>query len=129
MTTTTGESGRIGSPIGVPGGVVESDGGTGGSGPGPYAPGAGVSEARVVSRVEPRFPPAFTHSVRFAVVKVRCVIGQDGAIHDPEIVTSSFPPFNDSVLSAIRQWKFTPGMMHGRPVDTWFELTVKFEVR
>lgn len=130
MTTTSGtESGPIGTPIGVSDGVGDSDRGTGGSAPGPYTPGDGVTEARVVSRVEPGFPPAFTHSVRFAVVKVRCVIGQDGAIHDPEIMTSSFPPFNDSVLSAIRQWKFTPGMMHGRPVDTWFELTVKFEVR
>lgn len=122
--TTGGDNGPIGSPFGVPGGVGEGETGTG-----PYTPGGLVSSAHVISRVEPRFPPAFVHSVRSAIVVVRCVIGQDGSIRDPEIVTSSFPPFNDAVLSALRQWKFAPGVMHGRPVDTWFELRVKFQVR
>ena len=127
-TTTGGDAGPIGSPIGVPDGVGEGEPGTG-TATGPYTPGAGVTSARVISRVEPRFPPAFAHSVRSARVVVRCVIGQDGSIHDLEIITSSFPPFNDAVLSALRQWKFAPGVMHGRPVDTWFELTVNFQVR
>ena len=126
-TSGTGE-GPIGSPLGVPGGAGESEVGTG-SATGPYTPGGGITSAHVISRVEPRFPLAFAHSVRSAVVVVRCVIGRDGSIHDPEIVTSSFPPFNDAVLSALRQWKFAPGVMHGQPVDTWFELRVKFEVR
>jgi periplasmic protein TonB len=126
--TSTGGQGPIGSPTGVPDGVGDGEQSVG-SASGPYTPGGGVTEARVISRVEPRFPLAFAHSVREAIVVVRCVIGQDGAIHEPEIVRSSFPPFNDAVLSALRQWKFAPGMMHGRPVDTWFQLTVKFQVR
>lgn len=130
ITTDTmgGDSGPIGSPFGVPGGVGEGEVGTGTS-TGPYTPGGVVTSAHVISRVEPRFPPAFVHSVRSAIVVVRCVIGQDGSIRDAEIVTSSFPPFNDAVLSALRQWKFAPGVMHGQPVDTWFELTVNFHVR
>ena len=122
-------SGPIGSPDGVPDGVGSAGVGSGPSIPGPYTPGAGVTPAHVLTRVEPRFPPLFAHSVRTAVVAVRCVIGQHGEIRDPEIVTSSFPPFNEAVLSALRQWTFAPGMMHGHPVDTWFELTVKFQVR
>lgn len=118
----------IGDPNGVPGGV--GVGPASGPGvPGPYTPGAGVTSARVLSRVEPRFPQAFVHGVRSAIVVVRCVIGSNGEIRDPEIVTSSFPPFNDAVLTALRQWKFAPGMMHGQAVDTWFELTVRFQVK
>jgi periplasmic protein TonB len=128
-TDTSGHDvGPIGSPTGVRGGVGDNKR-SAGNGTGPYTPGGGVTEARVISRVEPRFPPVFTHSVREAVVVVRCVIGQDGTIRDLEIVRSSFPPFNDAVLSALRQWTFAPGMMHGQPVDTWFELTVTFRVR
>jgi protein TonB len=128
--TDGGTSDPIGSPLGVPGGVGDGETGTGtGTASGPYTPGAGVTSARVISRVEPRFPPAFVHGVPSAIVVVRCVIGQDGSIRDPEIIRSSFPPFNDAVLSALRQWKFAPGMMHGQPVDTWFELTVRFLVR
>ncbi len=122
-------SGPIGDPLGEPGGTGTAVAGSGSAMPGPYTPGAGVTSARVLTRVEPRFPPAFVHGVPTAIVVVRCVIGQRGEIRDPEIVKSSFPPFNEAVLSALRQWTFAPGMMHGQPVDTWFELTVRFEVR
>ena len=129
----TGPAGRdpIGDPNGRRDGVdIGQDVSTGPAGPGIYTPGAaGVTSARVISRVEPRFPQALIHGVRMATVVVRCVIGKDGRIHDSEVVTSSFPPFNAAVIDALNQWKFAAGMMHGQPVDTWFELTVRFQVR
>lgn len=130
-TSGVGEPGG-GAPNGVPGGVdIGQPGGTGtATQAGPYTPGfAGVTSARVITRVEPRFPPAFVRAVRNATVIVRCIIDKNGDIQDPEIIHSSFPPFNDAVIGAVRQWKFAPGQMHGQPVDTWFELTVNFQVR
>jgi len=112
--TSGGDHGPIGSPLGVPGGAGNNEASAGpATASGPYTPGGAVTQARVLTRVEPRFPAAFAHSVRSAIVVVRCVIGQDGAIRDPEIVTSSFPPFNDAVLTALRQWKFAPGVEPG----------------
>ncbi|MGZ5476171.1 MAG: TonB family protein [Thermoanaerobaculia bacterium] len=129
----TGQAGPgpIGDPNGRRDGVdIGQAAWTGPAGPGIYTPGAaGVTSARVISRVEPRFPQALIHGVRMATVVVRCVIGKDGRIHDPEVVTSSFPPFNAAVIDALNQWTFAPGVMHGHPVDTWFELTVRFQVR
>jgi protein TonB len=129
-STTLGPTGTdtIGDPNGKPGGVGDQPS-PGGNGQAPLTPGGEVTRARVISRVEPRFPPAFVHAVRSATVIVRCVIDQNGQIRDPEIVMSSFPPFNDSVITALRQWKFAAGTMRGKPVDTWFELTVRFQVR
>lgn len=128
--------------IGVPGGNRDSVGTGGGGGggerggggeqvsAGPYTPGTlGVTQARVLTRVEPRFPQSMIGAIRNAIVMVHCVIGKDGRIHDPQIVMSSFPPFNESVLEALQQWRFAPGTLRGEPVDTYFELTVKFEVR
>ncbi|HEY3053582.1 MAG TPA: TonB family protein [Thermoanaerobaculia bacterium] len=126
-TDTVGE-GPIGDPNGKPEGVGEQPS-VGGNGNAPLNPGGDVTRARVISRVEPRFPPALVHAVRSATVIVRCVIDKEGQIRDPEIITSSFPLFNDAVIAALRQWKFVPGSMRGKPVDTWFELTVRFEVR
>ena len=123
--------GPIGDPNGVPDGVGDRPATTTGigEGNGPLVPGGDVKPARVIRRVEPRFPPAFVRAVRSAIVIVRCVIDKDGQIRDPEILRSTFPPFNDSVIDALRQWRFAAGTMHGQPVDTWFELTVRFEVR
>jgi len=95
---------------------------------GPYTPGGDVTAARVISRVEPRFPQMWSRAVRQAIVVVQCIIGKDGAIHDIQIVRSSFPPLNDAVLVALKQWKFEPGRLHGQAVDTYFELKVTFQV-
>jgi protein TonB len=122
---------RIGVPDGQRNAVdIGQDASTGPAGPAIYKPGAsGVTSARVISRVEPRFPRELIPGVRMATVVVSCVIGRDGRIHDPRVVTSSFPPFNAAVLDALNHWTFAPGMMHGQPVDTWFELTVRFQVK
>ncbi|HEX9163206.1 MAG TPA: TonB family protein [Thermoanaerobaculia bacterium] len=128
-STDPAGDGPLGDPNGVPGGVGTGETSTGPA-VAPYTPGVGgVTSARVIRRVEPRFPQSLVHAVRYAIVVVRCVIDKNGDISDPEIVTSSYPPFNEAVLSALRQWKFAPGSMHGQAVDTYFELTVRFEVK
>lgn len=128
----TGATGPVGDPNGVPGGVPGGQpGGTGSATQvGPYTPGVGgVTQAHVLTRVEPRFPQSLIGGVRSTLVVVHCVIGKDGRIHDPQIIVSSFEPFNEAVLQALRQWTFAPGTMNGEPVDTYFQLTVKFEVK
>jgi TonB family protein len=94
-----------------------------------YQPSGGVTRARVLTRVEPRFPPALIKATRSATVVVLCIIDKDGRIREPKIVMSSFAPFNQSVLDALRQWTFEPGSYRGQPVDTYFELKVTFQVR
>jgi len=96
---------------------------------GPLVPGGDVRSARVLSRVEPRYPGVAVKGRIAGVVKVQCVIGKDGRISNPEIISSSFPLFNQPVIDALRQWTFAPGTLHGQPVDTYFELTITFTPR
>ncbi len=96
---------------------------------GPLVPGGDVRAARVLSRVEPKYPGLAIKTRTAGVVKVQCVIGKDGKISNPEIISSSFPLFNQPVIDALRQWTFAPGTLHGQPVDTYFELTITFTPR
>ena len=124
--------GPAGDPNGVPGGGGEPGGGGGTGTDVPdviYQPTGGVISARVVTRVEPRFPQSMIRATRVATVIVLCVIDKQGRVRDPKIVMSSFPPFNQAVLDAVQQWTFVPGSYRGQAVDTYFELKVKFEVR
>lgn len=129
----TGDAGPIGVPWGDPNSVNPLD-----ATPEPvvahppevtYTPGGEVKAARVLRRVEPRYPSIMLSSRMAAIVTVHCVIDKSGSIRDAQIVKSSFPPFNEAVLDAVRQWSFAPGTMRGQPVDTYFELTVKFVVQ
>lgn len=85
--------------------------------------------ARVLRRVEPQFPRVAIVAHMSGIVVLRCIIGSEGEIRDAEVVSSSFGAFDAPALEALRQWKFAPGSLHGKPVDTWFELTIRFTPR
>ena len=122
--------GTGGSPLGHPDGVGEGTPGLVPGGSGPLEPGGEVRAARVLRRVEPRYPQAMIVArIRTAVVTVRGVIDRNGRLRNAEVVTSSYAPFNASVLESIEKWTFAPGTLRGEPVDTWFELTVRFQVK
>lgn len=83
----------------------------------------------VIRRVEPRFPPVLARTRMSATIRVRCIIDKQGNVQNPEVLVSSLPPFNESVVAAVKQWKFSPATLRGQAVDAWFELTVNFSVR
>jgi protein TonB len=94
-----------------------------------YAPGGEVKSAAVLQRVEPQYPRAALAARMGGVVVLRCVIGKDGEVRDAAVVSSTFAPFDQPALEALRHWRFAAGSLHGRPVDTWFELTIRFAAR
>lgn len=133
--SSTGNSGPVGVPWGDPNGVGDPNAlptsgmpGTATAAPEPaiYRVGGDVKPPRVISRVEPKYPPAFSRIGKTAVVRVHCVVDKYGRVQNPQIVVSSFAPFNEAVLAAIEQWRFQPGSLNGTAVDTYFELTVTF---
>jgi protein TonB len=72
------------------------------------------------------YPQIFIRAGVSATVTIRFIIGKQGEVRDAQIIRSSHPPFNQSVLDAVARWEVAPGTMRGTPVDTYYELTVKF---
>jgi len=85
-----------------------------------------VKAPHVISRVEPRFPNALIQAHMSGTVTVRAVIDKNGIVRNVEVVRSSFRAFEEPVMQALPQWRFAPGSLNGRAVDTVYELTVKF---
>jgi TonB family protein len=50
-------------------------------------------------------------------VRVSFIIGIDGRVHSPLILESAGAAGDRSVLSAVRIWKFRPGMCNGVPTE------------
>ena len=57
-----------------------------------------------LTHVEPEYPPELTTRTRGAV-EVQLTVGTDGRVTDAR-VTRSMPPFDATVLAAVRQWVF-----------------------
>ena len=121
---STGDSGPVGVPWGVPGGVDVN--------PAPTAPLPVIGDVKapiVIRRVTPEYPRVALQAHKNGWVIVECIIDKTGHIRDARVVGSNFGAFEQPALDAVQQWLFTPGTLHGEPVDTIFDLTVKFEVR
>jgi TonB family protein len=49
-------------------------------------------------------------------------------VRDARVLRSTSTLFDQSAIDAVQQWQFTPGSLHGKAVDTIFDLTVTFRV-
>lgn len=94
-----------------------------------YEVGGEVIAPRLVHRVEPAYPSILLRTRLRQTVTVRCVIDRNGRVRDPQITSDSMPPFNQAVIQAVSQWRFTPGSLHGKAVETYLDLTVNFAVQ
>ena len=94
-----------------------------------FHPGGEVHPAVVLQRVEPQFPRAALAARMGGTVVLKCIIDKNGDVRDAEVVTASFAAFEQPALEALHHWRFAPGSFRGKPVDTWFELTIKFVAR
>ena len=139
--TTTGDAdpstdtGGSTGPKGLPGGVKD------GIGDGPATaddvpavpdvpiPVTGEVKAPVViHRVNPLYPRSALAMHLNGTVIVECIIDKTGHVRDAHVISSSSPLFSQSAADAVLQWQFAPGTLHGRAIDTIFDLTVTFRV-
>jgi periplasmic protein TonB len=62
------------------------------------------------------------------VVVVRAVIDEQGMVRDVEVVKGLGLGLDQATLDAVRQWRFSPAALHGRPVAVYYHLTVRFTI-
>ena len=133
-TQTTGGSNT--GPLGVPWGSPE---GVDPNGPpaastvvepsGPLVAGVGDVKAPIVlRRVSPPYPRAAMLARMNGFVIVECIIDKTGVVRDAKVLRSSSGLFEQAALDAVQQWQFAPGSLHGKAVDTIFNLTVTFQI-
>lgn len=83
----------------------------------------------LLHKVEPRYPNSVIRTGVSTQVVVRCIIGKNGSVRNPEVVVGSYAPFNAAVVNAVSQWRYKPATYAARPVDSYLTLTVTFNVR
>jgi protein TonB len=78
--------------------------------------------ATVVSSVEPVYP---TMAMGSGTVVLEVSIDSEGEVQDVKVISDSFG-FNSSALEAIKQWKFKPAMLAGKPVPSVVPVAFSF---
>ncbi|HET9795349.1 MAG TPA: energy transducer TonB [Thermoanaerobaculia bacterium] len=88
---------------------------------------AGTVQAPVLlRRVEPTIPASARRLLAVSPVVVEAVISATGDVVSTRIVRSN-PAADRAVLAALRQWKYRPALLDGRPIAVYLTITVRGE--
>ncbi len=87
-----------------------------------------VQGARLVHRVEPKYPPLPRSAGIEGRVVLRAIIAKDGTIQSLEVV-SGHPLFIDAAREAIAQWQYQATKLNGEAVEVETVITVVFTLK
>src|SRR6266480_4875991 len=92
------------------------------SGPTPIADGGRIVLPAPLKRVEPTFAERPRTAVTFILVEA--IVTARGDVANVKILKGGNDSDARAVADAVRQWKFRPGTVDGKPVDMTYQLTV-----
>ena len=89
--------------------------------------GGRVEIARLIHRVEPRYPPLALQMRVSGTVELLGIIATDGRIRELKLLRGS-PLLAPAALEAVRQWVYEPTLLNGEPVEVIAPISVIFHL-
>jgi protein TonB len=82
------------------------------------------------SKIEPHFPELARITRVPGSVELRAVIDEDGTVKEIEVVACDQPSFGfeEAAIEAVRQWRYRPATLRGRPVAVYLVVLVEFKL-
>jgi TonB family protein len=87
----------------------------------------GVTEPVLLDKVNPTYPVQARQQRLAGPVVLDAAIGIDGKIHKVKIV-SGIPSLASAAAEAVRQWRYSPGLLNGKPIEIQKRITVMFKL-
>lgn len=84
-----------------------------------------VTAARLIHKVAPEYPKKARKKQVEGVVRLHAIIGKDGTIHELTVLYGD-PLLTDAALKAVRQWRYSPTLVNGEPVEVDTTIDVNF---
>ena len=91
--------------------------------------GAGVTLPQVLKERKPSYTSEAMRAKIQGSVEVEAVVDIDGTISAARIVRSLDPQLDEQALNAVRDWRFAPGTMNGKPVPVLITIELTFTIR
>ena len=96
------------------------------------APVFDLRQVDIIPEVQQRVPPRYPLAMHFDGVPGEVVIGfivnTEGKVVDATPVSYTDPAFVDVAVTALKNWRFTPGRKGGQPVNTHMSMPIVFSV-
>jgi TonB family protein len=99
---------------------------------GPAAPlrvGGNIRAPMKIKDVRPTYPGAMRDAGLTGVVPLEAIIGRDGTVSSVRVLSAQVhPDFAIAAVDAVRQWRFTPTLLNGTPVEVVMTVRVRFDL-
>jgi protein TonB len=87
--------------------------------------GGNVQATKLIAQPKPSYPGEAKQARIQGVVKLRAIIGKDGAIENLDVI-SGHPLLVAAALGAVRQWVYEPTLLNGEPTEVETQINVNF---
>jgi len=91
----------------------------------PVRIGGNIPPPERIKYVQPFYPEAAREAGVSGIVIAELVVGEDGKVTDVTILRS-IALLDEAALDAVRQWRYTPTLLNGRPVPVIITVTINF---
>ena len=93
--------------------------------PAPARIGRYIKEPRKLKHVAPKYPDDARRAGLAQLVVLECVVDPRGDVSNVDVL-KGVPPLTDAAVKAVKQWRYEPTLLDGRPVPVTMTVTVKF---
>ena len=93
----------------------------------PVRVGGDIRRPEKVRHVDPVYPPIAKHARVAGMVIVEATIGADGSVRGAKVIRS-VAMLDRAALDAVTQWRYTPTLLNGQPVEVIMSVNVIFAI-
>jgi len=97
--------------------------------PAPVRIGGQIQPPALVRRVEPTYPPMAVSAHLQGMVILEAIVDAEGTVTDVKVLRSVSPLLDREALAAVRQWRYSPVVLNGRPVPFVLSVSLSFSLR
>jgi periplasmic protein TonB len=93
----------------------------------PVRVGGELKAPALIERVEPEYPPLAVRAQVQGVVILETVVDRQGRVEDVRVLRS-IPLLDGAAIAAVRQWRYSPLLLNGKPERFVLTVTVSFSL-
>jgi protein TonB len=89
--------------------------------------GGEVKAPALIERVEPEYPPLAVRAQVQGAVILEAVVDREGRVEDLRVLRS-IALLDGAAIDAVRQWRYSPLLLNGKPERFVLTVTVSFSL-
>ena len=93
----------------------------------PVRVGGDIRRPEKLRHVDPVYPPIAKAARVSGIVIVEAIIAADGTVRGARVIRS-VPMLDQAALDAVNQWRYTPTMLNGQPMEVIISVNVTFAI-